>query len=237
MQEVTDNQIKEQIKATFAEHPELKLCKSCYHRCHSEKFCPLLGKPAPDYMYGCKHYITDEAYVIQQTRKRMQEDAKREKREDREQNWRLTLSLDCLNAGLRFLYDFESHAKAHYERAVARGLEEDAKFHKKESKYMKDMAFNYKKMIAGIEQARKYYDFYILPQLAKVFTDENGAFCERSYTDHESDGCSVAHIVAEWADKTSGNKENEKKIDKFLSDLKGAGIFSEKSKNHYKFKG
>lgn len=237
MQEVTDNQIKEQIKATFSEHPELKLCKSCYHRCHSEKFCPLLGKPTPDYMYGCKHYITDEAYVIQQTRKRMQEDAEREKREDGEQNWRLTLSLDCLNAGLRFLYDFESHAKAHYERAVARGLEEDARFHKKESKYMKDMAFNYKKMMAGIEQARKYYDLYILPQLAKVFTDENGAFCERSYTDHESDGCSVAHIVAEWADKTSGNKENEKKIDKFLSDLKGAGIFSEQSKNHYKFKG
>lgn len=237
MEEVTDNQIKEQIKATFAEHPELKLCKSCYHRDHDKKFCPLLGKPALDYMYGCKHYITDEAYVIQQTRKRMQEDAEREKREDGEQNWRLTLALDCLNAGLRFLYDFESHAKAHYERAVARGLEEDARFHKKESKYMKDMAFNYKKMMAGIEQARKYYDLYILPQLAKVFTDENGAFCERSYTDHESDGCSVAHIVAEWADKTSGNKENEKKIDKFLSDLKGAGIFSEQSKNHYKFKG
>lgn len=237
MQEVTDNQIKEQIKATFAEHPELKLCKSCYHRDHDKKFCPLLGKPAPYYMYGCKHYITDEAYVILQTRKRMQEDAEREKREDGEQNWRLTLSLDCLNAGLRFLYDFESHAKAHYERAVARGLEEDARFHKKESKYMKDMAFNYKKMMAGIEQARKYYDLYILPQLAKVFTDENGAFCERSYTDHESDGCSVAHIVAEWADKTSGNKENEKKIDKYLSNLKGAGIFSEQSKNHYKFKG
>ena len=237
MQEVTDNQIKEQIKATFAEHPELKMCKSCYHRDHDKKFCPLLGKPAPDYMYGCKHYITDEAYVIQQTRQRMLEDAEREKREDGEQNWRLTLALDCLNAGLRFLYDFESHANSHYERAVARGLEEDARFHKKESKYMKDMAFNYKKMMAGIEQARKYYDLYILPQLAKVFTDENGAFCERSYTDHESDGCSVAHIVAEWADKTSGNKENEKKIDKFLSDLKGAGIFSEQSKNHYKFKG
>lgn len=237
MKEVTDDQIREQIATTFAENPELKRCSSCYHRDHEKKFCPLISKPAPDYMYGCRHYITDEAYVIQQTRKRMQEDAERAKIEDGEQNWRLTLSLDCLNAGLRFLYDFESHAKAHYERAMKRGLDEDARFHKKESRYIKDMAFNYKKMIAGIEQARRYYDFYILPQLNKVFTDENGVFCERSYSDHESDGCSVANIVAEWADKTSGNEDNQKKIDEFFSGLQGAGIFSEQSKNHYKFKG
>jgi hypothetical protein len=237
MQEVTDEQIKEQIAITFAENPELKRCINCYHRDRDKKFCPIIGKPAPDYMYGCRHHVTNEAYVIQQTRKRMQEDAEREKQEDGEQNWRLTLSLDCLNAGLRFLYDFESHAKAHYERALKRGFNDDARFHKRESKCMKDMAFNYKKMMAGIEQARKYYDLYIMPQLTRVFTDENGAFCERSYTDHESDGCSVAHIVAEWADKTSGNMANRESIDKFLSELKGAGIFSEQSKNHYKFKG
>lgn len=237
MKEVSDDQIRESIAATFAEHPGLKMCKSCYHRDHDKKFCSLIGKPAPDYMYGCQHYITDEAYVIQQTRKRMQEDAEREKREDGEQNWRLTLALDCLNAGLRFLYDFESHAKAHYERALKRGYEEDARFHKKESKYIKDIAFSYKKMIAGIEQARKYYDLYIMPQLVKTFTDENGVFCERSYTDHEIDGCEVAQIIADYVDKTAGNDENKKKIDKFLSDLKGAGIFSESSKSHYKFKG
>lgn len=237
MQDVIDNQIRDHIKVALYEKPELKKCSNCFHRVRDTKFCPIIGKPAPDYMYGCRHHITDEAYLIQQTRKKMQEDAEREKREDAEQNWRLTLSLDCLNAGLRFLYDFESHAKKHYERAVERDFEEDARFHKKEQKFIKDMAFNYKKIIAGVEQARKYYDTYIMPQLTKVFTDENGAFCERSYTDHESDGCSVAHIVEEWADKTAGNEENQKKIDKFFSELKGAGIFSESSKNHYKFKG
>ena len=237
MKEVTDNQIREQIAATFADHPELKMCKSCYHRDHKQKRCTLIGKPAPDYMYGCKNYITDEAYVIQQTREKLREDAEKAKKEDGEQNWRLTLSLDCLNAGLRFLYDFESHAESHYKSALGRGMNEDARFHKEEIKYMKDMAFNYKKMIAGIEQARKYYELYILPQLTKVFKDENGVFCERSYTNHEIDGCSVARIVAEWADKTAGNEENQQKIEDFMASLKGAGIFSEQSKKHYRFKG
>lgn len=237
MIEVTDEQIKKQIANTFAECPELKRCKSCFHRDHGKKVCALLGVPAPDYMYGCRHYITDEAHVIQQTRKRMQEDAEKTKKEDSEQNWRLTLALDCLNAGLRFLFDFETHAQKHYEIAKKRGHDDDAKFHKKEVKHMKDMEFQYNKMIEGVEQARKYYDLYISPQLAKVFKDENGVFCERSYTDHESDGCTVANIVREWADKTAGNEDNQKKIFEFMDSLEGAGIFSEQSKNHYKFKG
>ena len=47
-------------------------------------------------------------------------------------------------------------------------------------------------MIEGIEQAEKYYRHYISPYLNKVFKDADGQFCEKSYSDHESDGATIA---------------------------------------------
>lgn len=236
MREVTDNQIREQIADVMKENPHLKKCATCFHRDHAAKKCNLLGIAAHDYNYGCKNHITDEAYMIQQTRERMRKDAEREAAEDGEQNWRLTLSLDCLNAALRFLYDFETHAEAHYERAVKAMDLDEAAVSKKEKGFIKDMAKNYKKMIEGIEQAEKYYRHYISPYLNKVFKDADGQFCEKSYSDHESDGATIAELALEYADITYGNEKNKLKFIRSLDTYEKAGILSEKSKSHYKFR-
>ena len=236
MREVTDNQIRGQIADVMKENPHLKKCATCYFRDHNKKWCVPKNLAAPDYMYGCNDHITDEQYMIQQTRKRMEADAKREAAEDGEQNWRLTLSLDCLNAALRFLYDFETHAEAHYERAVKAKDLDEAAVSKKEKGFIKDMCKNYKKMIEGIEQAEKYYRHYISPYLNKVFKDADGQFCEKSYSDHESDGATIADLALEYADCTYGNEANRLKVIRFFEELPKAGIMSDKSKGHYKFR-
>ena len=236
MREVTDKEIREQIAEVVKENPHLKKCATCYFRNHQEKKCILLGIPAKDYRYGCKNHVTDEEYMLRQTRERMQKEAEAEAKEDGEQNWRLTLSLDCLNAALRFLYDFETHAEAHYERAVKAKDLNEAAVSKKEKQFIKDMAKNYKKMIEGIEQAEKYYRHYISPYLNKVFKDADGQFCEKSYSDHESDGATMADLALEYADSTYGNEANRLMVIRFFEGLSKAGIMSDKSKKHYKFK-
>lgn len=236
MREVTDKQIIEQMDALMKENPYLKKCATCYFRDHNKKWCVPKNLAAPDYMYGCNDHITDEQYMIQQTRERMRKDAEREAAEDGEQNWRLTLSLDCLNAALRFLYDFETHAEAHYARAVKAKDLDEAAVSKKEKGFIKDMAKNYKKMIEGIEQAEKYYRHYISPYLNKVFKDADGQFCEKSYSDHESDGATIAELALEYADITYGNEKNKLKFIRSLDTYEKAGILSEKSKSHYKFR-
>lgn len=216
--------------------PELVQCGTCTF-CNKEKqWCGLLNISAPLYMYGCKHHLTDEQHIIQQTRKRMEADAKREAKEDGEQNWRLTLSLDCLNAGLRFLLDFESHVKEHHKRAIKRKDVDEAAEAKKEAQFIKDMISNYKKIIEGTSMAQKYYDHYILPHLNRVFKDADGNFDERAYTDHECDGVTFADLALEYADCTYGNEANRLKVIRFFEELPKAGIMEEKSKKHYKFR-
>ena len=78
MREVTDKEIREQIAEVVKENPHLKKCATCYFRNHQEKKCILLGIPAEDYRYGCKNHVTDEEYMLRQTRERMQKEAEAE---------------------------------------------------------------------------------------------------------------------------------------------------------------
>ena len=236
MREVTDQEILDQAKTIMKDVPQMKMCKTCFHCDKKTWQCQLLHIAAPSYMYGCKHHLTDEEYIVQQTRKRMEADAKREEKEDGEQNWRLTLALDCLNAGLRFLIDFESHVQDHYNRSMKRRDLDEAAVAKKEKQFIKDMAAKYKKIIESTTMAQKYYDHYILPHLNRVFKDADGNFDERAYTDHECDGVTFADLALEYADKTYKNESNRLKIIRFFDELEGAGILDEQGKKHYKFR-
>lgn len=236
MNKVTDEQIREQIAVMQKEHPELKMCRTCWHNDRENGKCGLLGIKLSAGSYGCKHHITDEEYVIRETRKRLEDDAKRAEEHDKEQDWRLTLALDCMNASLRFLLDFETKAKEHYDQAVKGNDMAEAGVAKRELKFIKDMKFSFKKILEGIEQTQKYYDHYILPYLNNVFKKADGSFNERAYSDHESDGSEIANLALDWADCTYHNKENQLRILRFFEGLKRNGIMSEKSKKHYQFK-
>ena len=236
MREVTDKQIREQIAEIMKENPHLKKCATCYFRNHEEKKCTLLGIPAEDYKYGCRNHVTDEEHMLRQTKERMQREAEAEAKEDGEQNWRLTLSLDCLNAALRFLYDFETHVEVHYENALKKMDLNEVAASKKEKGFIKDMMNNYKKMIEGVQQAEKYYRHYISPDLNKVFKGADGKICEKAYSDHESDGATIADLALEYADSTYGNEANRLMVIQFFEGLSKAWIMEEKSKKHYTFR-
>lgn len=117
--EISDSQILEEVKDILSDH-RLRRCRQCTHSSADGTRCTQLKIPISPYQYAgeCKHYITNEELVIQQTREAL----KLHEKEERKINHLLTMCLNSLDASMLFLEDFANRVETEYKRAEAREL-------------------------------------------------------------------------------------------------------------------
>lgn len=231
--EITDSQILEEVKDILSD-PRLRRCRQCTHSSVDCSICTKLKIPISAYHYAgdCKHYITNEQLVIQQTREAL----KLHEREERKINHLLTMCLNSLDASMLFLEDFANRVETEYKRAEFRGTG-DPKVRKADRQWIATLKRANKEMARCIEGARRQYNHFVMPIFNKVFFDkESNKYDVEMYDDHQSDAMELAHLVLRYFDVAYLNKDNGDAVIEQMKKMESCGVMEEKDFNHYNFR-
>jgi hypothetical protein len=231
--EISDSQILEEVKDILSDH-RLRRCRQCTHSSVDCTRCTQLKIPISPYQYAgeCKHYITNEELVIQQTREAL----KLHEKEERKINHLLTMCLNSLDASMLFLEDFANRVETEYKRAEARGTG-DPKVRKADRQWIANLKRANKEMSRCIEGARRQYNHYIMPIFNKVFFDkESNKYDVEMYDDHQSDAMELAHLVLRNFDVAYLNKDNADAVIDLMKKMDSCGVMDDRDFNHYNFR-
>lgn len=229
MSKYTDEQIKQEVCKTL-ENPALRKCFQCVHGENCRE-CQKLHIPISKYQYAghCQYYITNEELMIQQAKEAM---AKLEK-EEKKLNHILTMVINCIEAAMLFLEDFESRVEAQYQAAEAKGTG-DPRVRKNDRQWIGTLTRAYKNIRKDIESIRRQYTHFFEPQINKVFFDkETNIYDVQSYDDHMSDAHELARIMMKYFDKSYLSFDNANTIEGVIDSLQGTGVMEESDYKRY----
>ena len=230
--EITDEQILKETKELL-KNPQLRRCEQCVHAIDDCSWCDALKKQLHRHMYAglCKYYETEEERMLRQMREAI---AKHEK-EQRKVNYLLTMSLNCIEACMLFLEDFNRRVEAEYKRAEAKGIG-DERVRKADRLWIGNYKKASKAMKNHLDGVQKQYNHFIMPLLNKVFynKDKQEYDCEM-YDDHMSDAFELAQMVLRYFDVAFNNTRNADALLNIMKEMESSGVLEETDYNHYKF--
>lgn len=230
--EITDEQILKETKELL-KNPQLRRCEQCVHAIDDCSWCNALKKQLYKHMYAglCKYYEAEEERMLRQMREAIAEHEK----EQRKVNYLLTMSLNCIEACMLFLEDFNRRVEAEYQRAEAKGIG-DGRVRKADRLWIGNYKKASKAMKNHLDGVQKQYNHFIMPLLNKVFYDREAQEynCEM-YDDHMSDAFELAQMVLRYFDVAFNNTRNADALLNIMKEMKSSGVLEETDYNHYKF--
>lgn len=230
--EITDEQILKETKELL-KNPQLRRCEQCVHAIDDCSWCNALKKQLYKHMYAglCKYYETEEERMLRQMREAIAEHEK----EQRKVNYLLTMSLNCIEACMLFLEDFNRRVEAEYQRAEAKGIG-DGRVRKADRLWIGNYKKASKAMKNHLDGVQKQYNHFIMPLLNKVFYDkESQEYNCEMYDDHMSDAFELAQMVLRYFDVAFNNTRNADALLNIMKEMKSSGVLEETDYNHYKF--
>lgn len=228
---ITDEQIIDEVKQIHAD-PRMRKCLHCANANSDCTWCSVLKKATTRYMYAglCKHFITNEEKVLQDTREAL----KRQERTEAKINHLLTMCLNSLDVSMLFLEDFAQRVETEYQRAELRGTG-DPKVRKSDRAWMSSLKRANKEMVRCIEGARRQYNHFIMPIFNKVFFDNGtGKYDVTGYDNHQADVTELAHVILRYFDVACLDDENTQKIIEMMKSMECCGVLEESDYNRYK---
>ena len=232
--EITDEQIKEEIKEVLLEK-KLRVCAQCTHASADMTFCTKYKKPfisKLQYAGNCNEYITNEELVIRKTREKL----KQQERQERKANHLITMCLNCIEASMLFLEDFNERIEREYKFADIVNTGNPA-VRKADRQWIANLKRANKEMIRNIEGAMKQYNHYVMPIFNKVFLNkESGEYDVEQYDDHMSDSWELAHLVLRYFDVAYMNPENAEAIIEHMKQMKSCGVMEDMDYIRYNYR-
>lgn len=232
MSKYSDEQIREELKATLS-NPQLRQCCHCIYGADFT-MCAKLRIPISRFQYCglCQHFMTDEERMMQEAR----EAVERLEKEERKVNHVLTMMLNCVETGMLFMEDFESRLTKEYRRAELKGTG-DPKVRKADKAWISTVSRAFKAIKKDLESARRQYTHFFEPLLNKVFMDkETGTYDTQQYDDHQQDAHELARIMMKYFDKSYQSYENADKIESFIDNIEGVGVMEQDDYKRYYLK-